>query len=118
MEKIPLKQRDIILVPFPFSDQSGSKVRPALIASNNEFNSSEDIIVLGITSNSLERRYKIELKKKDLEWRNIQEECYIKTENILKIKKEMVIKKIDVLQKNSFDKVIISLQEIFKKSDL
>ncbi len=115
MEKISLKQRDIILVPFPFSDQSNSKVRPALIASNNEFNHSQDIIVLGITSNHFEGKYKIAIEKKDLEWKNIEEECYIKTENILKIRKSLVIKKVDILQENSFDKVKLSLQEMFRK---
>ncbi len=33
-----LSQRDIILIPFPFSDLAGSKVRPALVISNNAYN--------------------------------------------------------------------------------
>ena len=37
MEQISIEQRDIVLLPFPFSDQSGFKVRPALVASNNTF---------------------------------------------------------------------------------
>ncbi|MBI2110159.1 type II toxin-antitoxin system PemK/MazF family toxin [Candidatus Woesearchaeota archaeon] len=47
MEKIPLKieQRDIVLIPFPFSDQTSKKVRPALVISNNLFNRSQDLIV-------------------------------------------------------------------------
>ena len=47
-----LKQRDIILVPFPFTDLTNSKRRPALIISNNKFNKeSGDVIVCAITSN-------------------------------------------------------------------
>jgi len=30
-----MKQRDILLVPFPFSGQSGIKVRPVVIVSND-----------------------------------------------------------------------------------
>ena len=53
-----IEQRGILLVPFPFSDQSGRKVRPVVVASNNEFNnSSEDIIVFGVTSNILKDIY-------------------------------------------------------------
>ena len=46
-----IEQRDLLLVPFPFSDQSGIKVRPVIVISNNSFNSdSEDILVVGVTS--------------------------------------------------------------------
>jgi len=47
-----INQRDIILIPFPFSDLSESKIRPALVVSNNIYNSqSLDIVVTAITSN-------------------------------------------------------------------
>jgi mRNA interferase MazF len=44
------KKGTIVLVPFPFTDLSGNKVRPALIISNGK--SSEDVIVVFITSQS------------------------------------------------------------------
>ena len=45
------KRGDIILVPFPFTDFSTFKQRPALIISSNAFNRSrEDIIVVALTS--------------------------------------------------------------------
>jgi len=47
-----IEKGDLILVPFPFSDQSGRKVRPVIVISNNNFNKhSEDLIVVGVTSN-------------------------------------------------------------------
>ncbi len=42
------KRGVIVLVPFPFSDLSGSKVRPAIIVSNGMVG--KDIVVLFITS--------------------------------------------------------------------
>ena len=43
---------DIVLVPYPFSDLSGSKVRPALIISNDRENAIlDDVILLLISSN-------------------------------------------------------------------
>ena len=62
MAKIPMKiqQRDIFLVPFPFSDLSQTKVRPVLILSKDTFNnSSQDVIVCSITSNIAKNPYKI-----------------------------------------------------------
>lgn len=42
---------DVVLVPFPFSDQSGSKKRPAVIVSSNSYNSSRrDVVIMAITS--------------------------------------------------------------------
>jgi mRNA interferase MazF len=39
---------DVILLPFPFSDQSASKVRPGIVAHSKY--PSEDLLVVGITS--------------------------------------------------------------------
>ncbi|MEK6886775.1 MAG: type II toxin-antitoxin system PemK/MazF family toxin, partial [Nanoarchaeota archaeon] len=49
---IVYKQRDIVLIPFPYSDLTGAKQRPALIISNNKINHTQDKICCLITSNS------------------------------------------------------------------
>ena len=41
---------DIILVPFPFTNLSRSKKRPALIISPTDYNDKDDIIIAFITS--------------------------------------------------------------------
>lgn len=41
---------DIVLVPFPFTDLSAARVRPALLVSSTEYNRSDDVIVAMITS--------------------------------------------------------------------
>ena len=47
------KRGDIVLVPFPFTDFSTLKQRPALVISSNTFNNSrEDVILVAITSQS------------------------------------------------------------------
>lgn len=41
---------DVILVPFPFSDQTTTKKRPAIIVSSDTYNSiSQDIVIMAIT---------------------------------------------------------------------
>ena len=44
------KQRDIVLIPFPYSDLSGAKQRPALIISNKNLSKSQDRMCCLITS--------------------------------------------------------------------
>ena len=47
------KRGDIVLVPFPFTDFSTLKQRPALVISSDSFNHSrEDVILVAITSQS------------------------------------------------------------------
>ena len=42
---------DVVLVPFPFTDQSGTKKRPAVVVSNHGYNASRrDIVIMAITS--------------------------------------------------------------------
>ena len=41
---------DVILVPFPFSDQTTTKKRPAIIVTSDTYNSiSQDIVIMAIT---------------------------------------------------------------------
>ncbi len=45
------KQGNILLVPFPFTDQSGAKQRPAVVLSGSEYNQNHPgIILVPITS--------------------------------------------------------------------
>ena len=42
---------EVVLVPFPFTDQSGTKKRPAVIVSSNGYNARRrDVVIMAITS--------------------------------------------------------------------
>jgi mRNA interferase MazF len=42
---------DVVLVPFPFTDQSGTKKRPAVVVSSRRYNASRrDVVIMAITS--------------------------------------------------------------------
>ena len=108
-----MEQKDLLLVPFPFSDQSGRKVRPVIVISNDEFNKySEDVIVIGVTSNILKEKYTISLTNNNLDEGRLFTNCSIKIENILKIDKELIIKKIGKINKETLKKIIDKLYTI------
>lgn len=42
---------DVVLVPFPFTNQSGTKKRPAVVVSSSSYNTSRrDVVIMAITS--------------------------------------------------------------------
>ncbi|MHB8744753.1 MAG: type II toxin-antitoxin system PemK/MazF family toxin [Sulfuricaulis sp.] len=42
---------DVVLVPFPFTDQSAAKKRPAIVVSSQTYNSERpDVIIMAVTS--------------------------------------------------------------------
>jgi len=48
---MPYEFGAIVLVPFPFTDQSASKRRPAVVISKRAYNSARpDIVVMAVTS--------------------------------------------------------------------
>ena len=48
------RQGDVVLVPFPFTDQSGGKQRPAVVLSGDAYNRDHpDLILAPITSQLL-----------------------------------------------------------------
>ncbi len=110
-----IEQRDLLLVPFPFSDQSGKKVRPVIVVSNNAFNQcSEEMLVAAVTSNITKDRYTILLSKNEVEEGVLHHDCCIKVENLLKVNKRLIIKKIGKVKPAAFQKVIEVLNSIIK----
>ena len=100
------KQRDILIVPFPFSDLSGQKNRPVLVLSKDKDNNSADyIITCGITSNLKNAKYSVIIENKDLENGNIPSKSRIKVDKLFTIEKSSVIKKVAMINQKTFNKV-------------
>jgi mRNA interferase MazF len=53
-------QRDIVLIPIPYTDLKSYKKRPVIIVSGDEYNNIfEDVIVVAVTSNLKPVRFSI-----------------------------------------------------------
>lgn len=112
---INCNQKDIVLVPFPYSDLSSSKRRPVLVVSNDAYNQKfSDIIVCAITSNLRDDGYSIELGSEDLEVGSMPERSMIKAHKLFTVHKDKVLKKFSVINGDAFAKVTGKINELVR----
>ena len=105
-------QKEIVLVPFPYSDLSMVKKRPALIISNEKVNKSQDRICLLITRQPHKEDVPIE---KNLEEGNLQFESFIKPHRIFSIHERVIIKKLCKVNDALYDKIVLKLNDYVKR---
>jgi len=107
-----LVKGDVISVPFPFSDASATKRRPALIVAESDSN---NIIVCPITSKP-GRDYEIKLEDQDFKVGKLNlSPCYIRPNIIATVDKSNVIRNIGKLKDEKINQVIATIIEILQK---
>jgi len=109
-----IKQKDVVLLPYPFTDLKGKKVRPALIVSNDLVNNkSKDCIMLPLTSVIKDESYSIVINQDDLSSGQLIKSSRIKIDKIFTVEKRLVVMKIGTLSHNTFEKVKAELLNVF-----
>ena len=102
---------DIILVPFPFTDQSTAKKRPAVVISSNIYSRQRpDIVIMAVTSQILSASYFGDTVISEWQPAGLLRPSVIKP-IITTIEKSLVIKKLGQLHKEDHK----SLRESFYK---
>ncbi len=88
------------------TDLKNNKIRPVLIVSKNNYNKKhEDIIGFWITTN-LEHDFSLKIKKEDIKSGELFDESAIRCDGIIRLNKELLIKKIVKLKPQIKEKVI------------
>jgi mRNA interferase MazF len=106
-----INQGDLVLLPIPFTDQSGNKVRPALVISSVNFHKKcNDFLILPITSVLKEVDYSLLLKQMDLKEGKLIVTSRIRIDKLVSVDKKLIIKKIGVVE----DTYLSSLLKIVK----
>ncbi|MFH1588694.1 MAG: type II toxin-antitoxin system PemK/MazF family toxin [Candidatus Diapherotrites archaeon] len=114
---LKVKQRDVILLLYPFSDGAEKKLRPCIVISNNKHNlKREDVIVVPLTTNVSLTDYSFILTNTDLEKGNLIKESKVKIERIFSIKKTFVRVKIGSIKKEIHNKIVLEINELIKEN--
>ena len=101
-----MMQKEIVLLPYPFSDMKGKKVRPALVVSNNNFNvRSNDCIMVPLTSVIKDEPHSILIDQDDLASGKLHSISRVKADKIFTVEKKIAIMKIGILNDGPFEKI-------------
>ncbi|GAB5494645.1 MAG: type II toxin-antitoxin system PemK/MazF family toxin [Phototrophicaceae bacterium] len=93
---VTLVKGDVVVLPFPFSDLSTNKNRPALVISILE---GSDIILCMITSQVNSSKYAIKLDDQDFESGSLKTRSFIRPERIFTADSNIVKYKIGNISK-------------------
>lgn len=101
---------DVVVVPFPFSDLSNSKKRPALVLANLK---GDDLILSQITSQNIFDLYSIKLKINDFSNGTLNKESNVRPNKIFTADKNLILYKIGNLSDEKMNEIINKVVEIF-----
>lgn len=107
------RQADIVWVNFPFSDQSTSKIRPALVISNTEQNKSKEYILLQITSRSKSDVFNCELAFEDYQQAPLEITSYVRCNRVFTLNEQHILGRKTRLKNRAFQKILKLFFEVF-----
>ena len=107
------KRGDIVLVPFPFTDLSSSKRRPALVISPDTFNDQmQDVVVAAITS-QLTDEHAVTIEESDCVDGMLPKVSVVKLAKVFTIHSTLIVKKLCALRPEKIAAILGELREFF-----
>lgn len=101
---------DIIVVPFPFSDLSTSKRRPALVLVDLK---GDDLILCQITSKTIHDEFAINISLDEIENCTLHTESNIRPNKLFTADESIVLYKLGSLKKDKLDYVVCNYKTPF-----
>jgi len=110
-----IKQGEVVLFEFPYSDLSVLKKRPALVISSDDFNAvSDDVITVAITTQKKLERSQIAIDQIDIDRGELMKKSYVKCGSIITIKKTIILKRVAYLKQKKLEEVLKNIHQILK----
>lgn len=105
---------EIIVVPFPYTDMSTTKVRPAMVLSDEDHNSSEkDLVVCGLTSRLANSAHSVLIADQDMESGKLPRPSRVKATKVVAIDKRVVRARVGRVRPETFARVMREFEAAF-----
>lgn len=102
---------DIVVVPFPFSDLTTTKRRPALVIANLEGN---DLILCQITSQQIKDKYAVTINDGDFKFSTLNQISNVRPNKIFTADNRIILYSIARLKSDKMNEVIDVIINIIK----
>jgi mRNA interferase MazF len=102
---------EIVIIPFPFSDLSASKRRPALVLANLQ---GDDIILCQITSKNVKDNYAKTLDNSDLLSGSLSISSNIRPNRLFTADKKLILYSIGQISKSKYQEVTQTIMELIE----
>lgn len=107
-----LVKGDVVVIPFPFSDLSGSKRRPALVVADAGGN---DVIMCQITSRSVSDEMAIPVSDQDFSEGCLKQDSNIRPNKLFTADRGIILYKAGRISAEMLDSVMSSIITLLKK---
>ena len=105
---------DVVAVPFPFSDLTQAKRRPALVVTAL---AGDDVILCQITSQSLRDQYSIEISDDDFQQSGLKQKSNVRPNRLFTADGHIILYKIGRLKLTATDRIIAFLVKIIQEGE-
>ena len=105
---------DVVIVPFPFSNLTDTKRRPALVLASLDGN---DVVLCMITSQSIHDRYAIPLAAQDFASGSLPVASNIRPSRIFTADAGIIVRVVGRLREEKLSQVRKSLTQLLTESD-
>ncbi len=102
---------DVVVIPFPFSDLTDIKKRPALIIANLK---GEDLILCQITSKNVKDEYAIEIKDTDFKEGSLKQVSNVRPNKLFTADNGIILYQVGTLKRNKMNEIIDKIIDILK----
>ncbi len=109
---MPFNQGDIVLVTFPLTDLSSSKVRPAIVVSGIDLNNTDDVILAAITTNIRNDDFSFLIENSHLT-KPMARQSEVRCHKLFTCHESIIQKAITTLSKTQVEKLIKIVKSCF-----
>ena len=103
---------DVVVVPFPFSDLTHAKRRPALVVVELE---GDDLIFCQITSQRIKDKYAVPIEENDFETGTLKQRSNVRPNRIFTADRHIILYRVGHLKPDKANEVIERIVDILRQ---
>jgi mRNA interferase MazF len=104
---------DIVIIPVPFTDNEGFKLRPAVVISNETVHQTGDILIVQITSKLKQDKLSISITDDDVT-EGLPAKSYIRVHKLFVLEKRLIKGKVSSLKLAKYQELIQRINQIIE----